>query len=168
MESVNAWKPAVAGIREVLHARFIQHAYPPHTHDTWTLFIVDQGAITYGLDRHTRDAAGSMVSVLPPHAVHDGRPATGDGFRKRVLYVETSMLGEGLIGRAVDVPVIPGAFIRERVSALHDALSCRDDALEAELRFATIAEHIRAALGDRKSTRLNSSHIQKSRMPSSA
>ena len=30
------------------------------------------------------------------------------------------------------------------------------------------AEEVRAVAGDRKSTRLNSSHIQKSRMPSSA
>src|SRR5205814_2248326 len=50
-ESVRAWKPAVAGIREVLHARFMSHAYPLHTHDVWTLFIVDEGAIAYDLDR---------------------------------------------------------------------------------------------------------------------
>ena len=29
-----------------------------------------------------------MVSILPPHVVHDGRPATTDGYRKRVLYLE--------------------------------------------------------------------------------
>ena len=32
----------------------------------------------------------------------------------------------------------------------------------------TLATHIAGELADRKSTRLNSSHIQKSRMPSSA
>ena len=48
--------------------------YPPHTHDAWTLFIVDEGAIRYDLDRHARGAEPSMVSVLPPHVVHDGRP----------------------------------------------------------------------------------------------
>ena len=41
---VTAWRPPVAGIREVLHARFQAHAYPRHAHDTWTLFIVDAAA----------------------------------------------------------------------------------------------------------------------------
>ena len=42
------------GISEVLHAEFHEHAYPPHTHDTWTVFVVDDGQIRYDLDRHHR------------------------------------------------------------------------------------------------------------------
>jgi AraC-like DNA-binding protein len=147
-ESIVAWKPPIAGLREVLHARFTTHAYPLHTHDTWTLFIVDDGAIRYDLDRHARGAVPSMVSILPPHVVHDGRPATGDGFRKRVLYLETSLLGEQLIGRAVDQPVLPDASLRSAVASLHDALGCVDDLLEADTRLAFVSERIRAALGE--------------------
>ena len=145
--TIRAWKPPVTGIREVLHARFAHHAYPRHTHDAWTLFIVDEGAIRYDLDRHARGAEPSMVSVLPPHVVHDGRPATAAGFCKRVLYLETSVLGEELIGAAVDRPVIGGRSLRREISALHDALACIDDAFEAETRLAGIAERIRAQLG---------------------
>jgi AraC-like DNA-binding protein len=144
---IRAWKPAIAGIREVFHARFTDHAYPPHTHDVWTLFVVDDGAIRYDLHGRSRGAEPSMVTVLPPHVVHDGRPATSRGFRKRVLYVETSVLGEGLIGAAVDRPVVPEEGLRQRVSALHDALACADDALEAETRLADVAERIAASLG---------------------
>ena len=142
--SIRAWKPPVPGIREVLHARFTDHAYPPHTHDAWTLFIVDDGAIRYDLDRRARGAEPSMVTALPPHVVHDGRPATSNGFRKRVLYLETSVLGEHLIGPAVDRPVIGDAALRHDVSDLHDALDCVDDTLEAETRLAFVAERIRA------------------------
>ncbi len=144
---MRAWKPRVAGIREVFHARFTDHAYPRHTHDVWTLFIVDDGAIRYELDRHQRGAERSMVSILPPHVVHDGRPATAAGFRKRVLYVESSVLGEQLIGPAVDRPELHVEGLRAHVAALHDTLECADDALEAEVRFASIAERIAASLG---------------------
>jgi AraC-like DNA-binding protein len=147
---VRAWKPSVPGIREVLHARFTDHAYPLHTHETWTLFIVDNGSIRYNLDRHPHGAEPPMVSILPPHVVHDGRPATSRGFRKRVLYLEASVLGEGLIGPAVDQPVIAGRSLRRQVAALHDALGCVDDTLEAETRLAFVAERIRAALGERE------------------
>ena len=146
--AIRAWKPPVPGIREVLHARFTDHAYPPHTHDTWTLFIVDDGAIRYDLDRHPRGADGAIVGLLPPHVVHDGRPGAPVGYRKRVLYLETSLLPERLIGPAVDRPEIPVPGLRREISRLHDRLGCHDDALEAETRLAFVAERIRAALGE--------------------
>ena len=146
--AVRAWKPAVPGVREVLHARFAEHAYPPHTHDVWTLFVVDEGGVRYDLDRHDRTADRAMVSFLPPHVVHDGRPATGDGYRKRVIYLEGGVLGEPLIGRAVDRPFLIDPLLRARVSALHDALGCADDAFEAEGRLHDVAARIRSALGE--------------------
>ena len=84
----------------MLHASF-NHAYPPHTHDAWTVLLVDDGVVRYDLDRSARGAEVPMVTVLPPHVVHDGRPGGSTGYRKRVLYVETSVLPEHLIGAAV-------------------------------------------------------------------
>ena len=106
----------------MLHARFFDHAYPPHTHDVWTLFIVDAGAIRYDLGQHERVAAPSMVSALPPHVAHDGRPAIDGGYGMRVLYLETSMLPESLVGPAVDRPFIDDWALRRRVEAVHEAL----------------------------------------------
>ena len=50
---------------------------------------------------------------------------------------------------------------------VHQALKDRVDGTELAKVMAAIANHEESD-GDRKSTRLNSSHIQKSRMPSSA
>ncbi|HEY4189355.1 MAG TPA: AraC family transcriptional regulator [Candidatus Limnocylindrales bacterium] len=146
--SIRAWNPVIPGIREVLHATFAEHAYPSHTHDVWTLFVVDEGGVRYDLDGTERIAAPSMVSVLPPHVVHDGRPATGDGYRKRVIYLETSVLGEHLIGPSVDQPVLDDPGLRDLVDGLHVALASHDDALEAEVRLADVAERIRASMGE--------------------
>jgi len=143
---MRAWKPAVAGVREVFHARFVDHAYPPHTHDTWTLFVVDDGVIRYDLDRRERATAPMEVAILPPHVVHDGRTATADGFRKRVAYLEAGLVGEELIGHAVDRPVLPTRTLRAAVSRLHDALAAPDDALEAEVQLGIVVEGIRATL----------------------
>jgi AraC-like DNA-binding protein len=145
--SVVAWKPRVAGVREALTASFTTHAYPPHVHDVWTLFLVDEGAVAYELGHHERSAEPTMVSVLPPGVAHDGRPATPDGYRKRVVYLEPDVLGDDLVGRAVDRPWIADADLRADVSRLHDALGCADDALEAETRLAFVARRLRSALG---------------------
>lgn len=135
------------GVSEVFQAHFIDHAYPPHTHDTWTVFIVDAGAIRYNLDRHTRGAEPPMVTVLPPGVVHDGRPATAGGFRKRVLYIETTLLDEDLVGAAVDQPVISDPALRWRLATVHGLLRDVDDALEAETRLTFVVERLQAHLG---------------------
>ena len=122
-EWVRAWKPVVAGVREVFHARFVDYAYPPHVHDSWTLFIVDDGWIRYDLESRHRGAGGPPVTILPPSVVHDGRAATGRGFRKRVLYLGGEVLDERLIGRAVDRPDIPDSALRRATRAYDRAAS---------------------------------------------
>jgi len=149
-EWVRAWKPRVDGIQEVFHARFIDHAYPPHTHDTWTIFTVDEGAVAYELETRHRGVVGSKVTILPPHVVHDGRAANGDGYRKRVLYVGTDVLGEDLIGRAVDEPDVRDQRIVRDIQALHCALQDPCDGFEAESIFALVGSRLREHLGDRE------------------
>jgi AraC-like DNA-binding protein len=148
-EWVRAWKPAVPGVREVFHARFVGYAYPPHVHDAWTVFIVDDGFIRYDLERRHRGAGGERITILPPNVVHDGRAAGAGGFRKRVLYVGTEVLDERLTGRAVNEPDIHRPALRRAVHALHRALGEPDDELEAEALLATVGEGLRAHLGDR-------------------
>jgi AraC-like DNA-binding protein len=145
---VRAWKPEVPGIHEVFHARFVDHAYPAHTHDAWTVFTVDEGSIAYDLERRHRGVEGSKVTLLPPHIVHDGRPAASAGYRKRVLYVGTEVLGEHLIGRAVDQPDVVDASLVRGFRSLHGALRDPCDAFEAESIFARVAARLRRQLGD--------------------
>ena len=137
----------VAGVHEVFHARFVDYAYPPHVHDAWTVFVVDDGWIRYDLEARHRGAGGERVFILPPNVVHDGRAGAHGGFRKRVLYLSTEVLDERLTGRAVDRPDIAGPALRQAVHALHRALGHPDDALEAESRLALVGDRLRAHLG---------------------
>lgn len=140
-EEVVAWRPGVPGVTEVLHARFTDHAYPAHTHDAWTLLLVDDGAVRYDLDRHGHGASRSLVTLLPPGVPHDGRAQTAAGFRKRVVYREPAALGAGRVARAVDRPAMADPLLRGRVSALHAAL--RGPAgLEAQSRLAFVLERL--------------------------
>lgn len=158
MDQVRAWKPAVPGIVEVFHARFAEYAYPAHSHRTWTVFLVDDGVIRYDLDRHSHGSDSTVVSVLPPHVVHDGRPATSRGFRKRVLYVDESVLGEHLVGPAVDRPVIVDRLLRDRLSVAHKVLRS-GDALEAESRLAFVFERLRRHLNERPEPARDSGNV---------
>jgi len=143
---ITAWHPPVEGVREVFHARFVAHAYPSHTHDAWTLLIVDDGVVRYDLDRHAHGAERSAVTLLPPGVPHDGRSVRPTGFRKRVLYLEPTVLDLALVGAAVDRPSLPDPVLRERIHRLHTALATRTEDLEAESRLAFVAERLRGHL----------------------
>ncbi|MDJ0341987.1 AraC family transcriptional regulator [Streptomyces sp. H10-C2] len=149
---ITAWQPKVPGIAEVFHAHFTDHAYPAHTHDSWTLMIVDDGSVDFGLDRHRHGATGKgIVALLPPGVTHDGRTATPAGFRKRVLYLDTSVLPERLAGTAVDSPILADALLRHRVHQLHDALGHAGDAFEGEARLAFVRERLQFHLAGTRS-----------------
>jgi AraC-like DNA-binding protein len=139
---VLAWRPPVPGLTEVFHARFTDHVYPAHTHDAWTLLLVDDGAVRYDLDRHAHGATPGEVTLLPPGVPHDGRALSPAGFRKRVLYLETATLGTQRVGTAVDRPAFDESGLRSRVSALHGVLSRPGDELEAQSRLAFVLERL--------------------------
>ncbi|MFI8280674.1 helix-turn-helix domain-containing protein [Streptomyces sp. NPDC085929] len=143
---VRAWRPALAGIEEVYHARITDHVYPMHTHDSWTLLIVDDGMVRYNLDRHEHGALDQMITLLPPHVPHNGHSVTPTGFRKRVVYLDSSQLGDSLIGLAVDSPVMDDLLLRQRINQLHQALEHTGDELEAESRLALVSERLRSHL----------------------
>jgi AraC-like DNA-binding protein len=147
---VRAWTPALPGVTEVFHATFVDHAYPPHCHDTWTLLLVDSGAVRYDLHRHSWSVEPRDVSLLPPFVGHDGRSARhGAAFRKRVLYVDTATIPETSVGAAVDRPTVDDRALRAGLAGLHDALVApAPDDLEVESRFALVVARVRAALAD--------------------
>lgn len=144
------------GIREVLHARFGDHAYPMHTHGAWTLLIVDSGMVSYDLGRHSHGAMTSLVTLLPPDVPHDGRSVRPEGFRKRVLYLDRDLLDDTMIGPAVDHPGLADPALRAHLDRLHNALAVRTEDFEAESRLALIrerlAEHLRADRAERISS----------------
>jgi AraC-like DNA-binding protein len=143
---VTAWRPGVPGVTEVFHAHFTEYAYPMHVHEVWTLLIVDDGAVRYDLERHEHGTPHDTVTLLPPHVPHNGSPATPHGFRKRVVYLDTGVLGEHLVPAAVDGPDLRDPLLRQRVGQLHTALALPGEELEAESRLLFVAERLRALL----------------------
>ncbi len=147
--TVTAWRPPVAGIAEVFHAHIVDWGYPPHCHDTWTILIVDHGAVDYSLDRRRCAAETSSVAILPPGVVHDGQPAPRaySGFWKRSLYLDAGSLPGELIGAAVDRTVTDDPTLRRGLARLHRSLAAGEEPLDAEGQLALLCERIRRRLG---------------------
>jgi len=144
---IRAWRPEVPGVVEVLHARMTSHVYPMHTHEAWTLLIIDDGVVRYDLDRHEHRALDRIITLLPPQVPHNGRAATPAGFGKRVVYLDLSHLPASLIGQAVDQPLVSDPRLRQHIHQLHRVLGQPGEEFEAENRLAFITERLRGHLG---------------------
>ncbi|MGD0067021.1 MAG: type II toxin-antitoxin system prevent-host-death family antitoxin [Streptosporangiaceae bacterium] len=140
---VRAWRPEVPGVVEVFHAHMISHVYPMHTHEAWTLLIVDDGMVRYDLHRHEHGALDQVITLLPPQVPHNGRAATSAGFGKRVVYLDLSHVPASLIGPAVDQPLLSDPLLRQRIHELHHVLGQPGEEFEAENRLAFITERLR-------------------------
>jgi AraC-like DNA-binding protein len=149
--TVTAWRPAVEGIAEVFHAHIVDWGYPAHSHEAWTVLIVDQGAIDYSLDKRRWAAAASTVAILPPGVIHDGQPSSRarQGFRKRCLYLRPEVLPSELIGPAVDKTVLVDPALRSALSQLHHTLRAGEEPLGGEERLALICDRLRQRLNPR-------------------
>lgn len=141
-------RPDIDGIAEVFHTHMRQHAYPMHTHRSWTLLIIDSGIVRYDLGRHEHGALDRTVTLLPPQVPHNGTPTTEQGLRKRVLYLEPEQIDPNLVGNAVDHPRFDDPLLRHRIHQLHGALFQPGEQLEAESRLALVSERLRRHLLD--------------------
>lgn len=144
---IHAWHPNVPQVQEVLHAQFEHHAYPSHTHDSWTVLLVDQGTVTYDLDRHEHRTTNSTVTLLPPQVPHDGRSATPDvPFRKRVLYLEPEWLSLSAVDAAAEAPTLFDPSVTSTVDQIHAALNDPADVLAAECGVLALRELVQPHL----------------------
>jgi AraC-like DNA-binding protein len=138
--TVAAWQP---GVIEVFHARYAKHEYPAHTHDAWTLLIVDDGGVSYRLEHREHSACGATVTFLPPYLPHDGRTVGSEGLRKRVLYLDRALFDDCLVGPAADHPDLDDPLLRDRLGRLHDVLASGEgEDLEADSRLALIRDRL--------------------------
>jgi AraC-like DNA-binding protein len=86
------FRPAGMDGIEALHARFVRHAYRPHSHRTWTVAVVERGAARFTVDATPQRADRGELFVLEPGAVHTGMAAVPEGWQYKVLYVEPELL----------------------------------------------------------------------------
>jgi AraC-like DNA-binding protein len=101
---------------ERAEAFFSERAFDLHRHDTYAVGITCSGVQAFRYRGAQRIALPGQLHVLHPDELHDGGPATEEGFRYRIVYVEPD-----LIRRALDDAPLP--FVEEPVQSVTSAVS---------------------------------------------
>lgn len=91
-EHATYFRPTTLPGVEALHARFVEHAYVPHSHPAWTVAVVQHGAARFDVDATRQRADQGELFVLEPEAVHTGMAAVPEGWAYRVLYLDPALL----------------------------------------------------------------------------
>ncbi|HEY2259736.1 MAG TPA: AraC family transcriptional regulator [Solirubrobacteraceae bacterium] len=113
---------------EALHARFVQHAYVPHSHPTWTVAVVHHGAARFEVDATQQRADRGELFVLEPEAVHTGMAAVPEGWAYKVLYLDPALLDDWderdrVAPRAARWVVFRDRTLRDSLLRMHSRLA---------------------------------------------
>jgi len=145
---------------EALHARFVRHAYRPHSHPTWTVAMVERGAARFDLDATKQRAGEGELFVLEPEAVHTGMAAVPEGWAYKVLYIEPRVVHDwaerdGSVPRAARWVVFRDRALRGALERAHDSLAAEptgglavDEAVLGAV--AALRPHLRPGHADRE------------------
>jgi AraC-like DNA-binding protein len=145
---------------ELLHAYYVQHAYPRHSHDYYVISLIERGrqSFTHQGTKH-RTPPGGLI-LINPGAVHTGEAADAQGFELRALYPSLSLMETAafeLTGHRA-LPFFKEVQVDHRwatnsVSSLHKAILEGVGMLECESRMLwMMAQLIKryAAMGSTK------------------
>jgi AraC-like DNA-binding protein len=136
---------------EALHARFVEHAYLPHSHPTWTVAVVHDGAARFEVDATHQRADRGELFVLEPEAVHTGMAAVPEGWAYQVLYLDPALLfdwdeRDGAAPRAARWVVFRDLALRVALLRMHAAIAAGASGLELDETVATAADALRPHL----------------------
>lgn len=154
----------------LLHAYYVKHAYPRHSHDYYVITLIERGrqSFTHRGMKHVTLPGGLIL--INPGEVHTGEAADSMGFEMRSLYPTISTMEAAvfeLTGRHHMSPFfkqvrVDHSLLINNISSLHKAIFEGASMLECESRLLwTLAQLIKqhadisfseSRIGNEKST----------------
>jgi AraC-like DNA-binding protein len=110
----------VAGV-ETLEAHDLRLQYDRHFHDTYAFGIVLRGVERCSVGRTLNFYEPGTVPMFNPGEVHDGGPATPEGWSYRMVYVDPKLVAHE---RVFALQTRRDAPARQRTRQLFDAIDC--------------------------------------------
>jgi len=128
---------------ELLHARYTSHRFAPHVHETYTLGVIQEGALGFDREGSRHAAPAGTISLVPPGQVHTGFAAgEAGGWSYRNFFFPPSFLrrackeATGQIGLPdFPEPVIDDKELAEKLLQAHRVLEASPVRLEREGRL---------------------------------
>src|SRR5450755_4222696 len=91
-EVARYWRHAAVPGVDLLRARFVTHRYGRHSHETYTLGLIEAGVEEFDYGGSLLRAGRGAVALLNPEVVHTGQAGVPAGWAYRVLYPQVEVV----------------------------------------------------------------------------
>ncbi len=158
-ERTQFWREPGYDNLECLHARFLNHTFTPHVHETYVFGVIEQGLEVFNIRGETSYGTPGTVLVLNPDVLHDGVPGE-DGYVYRMIYPSTRLmqdLAADVIGPGSDLPFFTNAGFDDpqmasEFVALHENLKRGTDRLSSEEAMVGLVSNLVLRQADHTAT----------------
>lgn len=119
MEQARYWRHAAVPGVDLLRARYVTHRYAKHTHETYTIALIEKGVEEFEHGRSLLRAGPGAVALLNPEVVHTGHAGVPEGWSYRVLYPSVRVVEDvaAELGAAPGTPHFPETVVDDEGSA---------------------------------------------------
>ena len=93
-ETARYWRHAAVPGVDLLRATYVTHRYVRHTHESYTLALIEDGVEEFRYGGSLLRAGRGTVALLNPEMAHDGQAGVPEGWSYRVLYPAVSVVAE--------------------------------------------------------------------------
>lgn len=115
-ERINFWKSADLAGMEFLHARYVDHVFSRHVHESYAIGVVTGGVERFRAGGVSHVACPGEIIIVNPDTPHDGEAARRDGWRYRMIYPSAAaVMSVAEEMGAGGPPIFPDAVIRDRI-----------------------------------------------------
>lgn len=150
-EAARYWRHAAVPGVDLLRARYITHRYARHTHETYTMALIEAGIEEFSHAGRLLRAGAGAIALLNPEVVHTGHAGSPEGWSYRVLYPSVSVV-RGVaaeLGMPRGTPGFPETVVRDArgarlVRAAHLAAEQGDPLASSSLLHMALAGLLRA------------------------
>jgi AraC-like DNA-binding protein len=135
---------------EFLHATFIKHSFPRHTHETFAIGVIEKGVQAPHYKGSTHIAVSGDICLINPGEVHTGFSPHKSGWMYRVCYPNAGLLEK--VAREVSAnggelphfpsPVIKDAPLSSNLLHFLKTLDDSDVTLERESLLMSVLEEM--------------------------
>jgi AraC-like DNA-binding protein len=143
---------------EFLHATFVTHSFPRHTHDTFAIGVIEKGVQATYYKGSTHIATCRDICLVNPGEVHTGFSPAAMGWTYRVFYPDPGLLRRvavQILPHAGELPHFSSPVIKDAPLALDilsflRTLEYSDLSLERQSRLLSVLAQMISRHADRK------------------
>lgn len=144
---LHSWRATECGGLDLLQGTFTTQVYARHTHETYSIGLLSQGAMTFACRGSTHILHPRLIGLISPDEVHTGHADRQEGWTYRNLYPTAPFIAQVLLNLGVRSQALPRLPVVIDDAPLFAALVCAHRAFEQPASSLARESLLHQALG---------------------